>query len=34
MALVVSGLMKKQVGGELGFSEIAVKALRARICRR
>ena len=28
MALVVSGLMNKQVGGELGISEIMVKAHR------
>jgi FixJ family two-component response regulator len=30
MALVVSGLLNKQVGGELGISEITVKAHRAR----
>ena len=28
MALVVSGLLNKQVGGELGISEITVKAHR------
>src|SRR4051794_2568168 len=31
MALVVSGLMNKQVGGELGISEITVKAHRGRM---
>jgi FixJ family two-component response regulator len=30
MALVVSGLMNKQVGGQLGISEITVKAHRGR----
>jgi FixJ family two-component response regulator len=30
MALVVSGLLNKQVGGELEISEIAVKAHRGR----
>jgi len=30
MALVVSGLLNKRVGGELGISEITVKAHRAR----
>jgi len=30
MALVVSGLLKKQVGGELGISEITVKAHRGQ----
>ena len=30
MALVVAGLLNKQVGGELGISEITVKAHRAR----
>jgi FixJ family two-component response regulator len=30
MALVVTGLMNKQVGGELGISEITVKAHRGR----
>ena len=29
MALVVSGLLNKQVGGELNISEITVKAHRA-----
>jgi FixJ family two-component response regulator len=31
MRLVVSGLMNKQVGGELGISEITVKAHRGRV---
>jgi len=30
MALVASGLLNKQVGGELGISEITVKAHEAR----
>jgi len=30
MALVVSGLLNKQVGGELGISEITVRAPGAR----
>src|SRR4030095_4333049 len=30
MALVVSGLLNKQVGGELGISEITVKAHRGQ----
>ena len=30
MALVVSGLLNKQVGGELGISEITVKGHRGR----
>jgi FixJ family two-component response regulator len=34
MALVVSGLMNKQVGGELGISEITVKAHRGRMMRK
>jgi FixJ family two-component response regulator len=34
MALVVSGLMNKQVGGELGISEITVKAHRGRMVRK
>jgi len=29
-SLVVTGLLNKQVGGELGISEITVKALEAR----
>lgn len=31
MTLVVSGLLNKQVGGELGISEITVKAHRGRV---
>ena len=31
MALVVSGLSNKQVGGELGISEITVKAHRGQV---
>jgi len=34
MAGVVSGLMNKQVGGELGISEITVKAHRGRMMRK
>jgi FixJ family two-component response regulator len=34
MALVVSGRMNKQVGGELGISEITVKAHRGRMMRK
>ena len=34
MALVVSGLLNKQVGGELGISEITVKAHRRRAMRK
>jgi FixJ family two-component response regulator len=34
MALVVSGLLNKQVGGELGISEITVKAHRGRLMRK
>jgi FixJ family two-component response regulator len=34
MALVVSGLLNKQVGGELGISEIAVKAHRGKVMRK
>jgi FixJ family two-component response regulator len=34
MALVVSGLLSKQIGGELGISEITVKAHEARSCAR
>jgi FixJ family two-component response regulator len=34
MRLVVSGLMNKQVGGELGISEITVKAHRGRLMRK
>ena len=34
MALVVSGLFNKQVGGELGISEITVKAHRGQVMRK
>ena len=34
MALVVSGLLNKQVGGELGISEITVKFHRGNLMRR
>ncbi|WP_428668508.1 response regulator transcription factor [Reyranella sp.] len=34
MSLVVSGLLNKQVGGELGISEITVKAHRGKVMRK
>jgi len=34
MALVVSGLLNKQVGGELGISEITVKAHRRQVMQK
>jgi FixJ family two-component response regulator len=34
MALVVSGLLNKQVGGEMGISEITVKAHRGQVMRK
>jgi FixJ family two-component response regulator len=34
MALVVSGLLNKQVGFELGISEITVKAHRRKVMRK
>jgi FixJ family two-component response regulator len=34
MSLVVSGLLNKQVGDELGISEITVKAHRGRLMRK
>lgn len=34
MALVVSGLLNKQVGGKLGISEITVKAHRGRVMQK
>ncbi len=34
MALVVSGLLNKQVGGELGISETTVKAHRGQVMRK
>ena len=34
MALVVSGLLNKQVGGELGIREATVKAHRGQVMRK
>jgi FixJ family two-component response regulator len=34
MALVIAGLLNKQVGGELGISEITVKAHRGQVMRK
>ena len=34
MALVVTGLLNKQVGGQLGISEITVKAHRGQVMRK
>ncbi len=34
MALVVSGMMNKQIAGRLGLSEITVKVHRASIMRK
>jgi FixJ family two-component response regulator len=34
MALLVSGLLNKQVGGELGISEITVKAHRGQVMQK
>ncbi|MGO9421523.1 response regulator transcription factor [Roseiarcus sp.] len=34
MALVVNGLLNKQIGGELGISEITVKAHRGRVMEK
>ena len=34
MVLVVSGLLNKQVGGELGITEITVKAHRGKVMRK
>jgi FixJ family two-component response regulator len=34
MSLVVSGRLNKQVGGELGISEITVKAHRGQVMRK
>ena len=34
MRLVVSGLFNKQVGGELGISEITVKVHRGRAMKK
>ena len=34
MALVVSGLLNKQIGFKLGISEITVKSHRGRVMRK
>jgi FixJ family two-component response regulator len=34
MALVVSGLLNKQIGAELGISEITVKAHRGQVMHK
>jgi len=34
MALVAAGLLNKQVGGELGISEITVKAHRGKVMEK
>jgi FixJ family two-component response regulator len=34
MTLVIAGLMNKQIGGQLGISEITVKAHRGRVMRK
>jgi FixJ family two-component response regulator len=34
MGLVASGLLNKQVGGELGISEITVKAHRGQVMKK
>ena len=34
MSLVVSGLLNKQIGGELGISEITVKAHRGQVMHK
>jgi FixJ family two-component response regulator len=34
MALVVAGLLNKQIGGELGISEVTVKAHRGKVMRK
>jgi FixJ family two-component response regulator len=34
MALVVSGMLNKQIGAELGISEITVKAHRGKVMRK
>jgi FixJ family two-component response regulator len=34
MSLVVSGMLNKQVGGELGISEVTVKAHRGQVMRK
>jgi FixJ family two-component response regulator len=34
MTLVISGLLNKQVGGELGISELTVKAHRGQVMQK
>jgi FixJ family two-component response regulator len=34
MSLVVSGMLNKQIGGELGISEVTVKAHRGRVMEK
>jgi FixJ family two-component response regulator len=34
MALVVSGMSNKEIGGELGITEITVKAHRGQVMRK
>jgi FixJ family two-component response regulator len=34
MELVVAGLLNKQIGGELGISEITVKAHRGKVMQK
>lgn len=34
LALVVSGLLNKQVGGEIGISKITVKAYRGKLMQK
>jgi FixJ family two-component response regulator len=34
MSLVIAGLLNKQIGGELGISEITVKAHRGQMMRK
>jgi FixJ family two-component response regulator len=34
MALVVSGMLNKQIGSDLGISEITVKAHRGRVMQK
>jgi FixJ family two-component response regulator len=34
MALVVRGFLNKQVGGELGISEITLKHIEAGLCKK
>ena len=34
MVLVISGLLNKQVGGELGISEVTLKSHRGQVMRK